>query len=249
MFIRPACLVLLLFSTACLLVDPLEEDYGLQASGGAGGEGLAGGGGVDDAITVTFGERDVAEIKGVTADTHLSGYFGGDSLNWGASESSWVDASPSEIRVALLRFDLGSIPSDALVEEARLSIFTHTSDLAFSDDPTRVFEVLEPWDEGEQDGQPGAANWYERMSGVPWLTAGCGVGSRAEEELASFTATMTGNEYVFALPLSVVQRWVSVPAANHGIAMLTYSPNGTGIATSESTLLNHRPMLTITYAP
>jgi hypothetical protein len=211
---------------------------------------MAGGGDMQTGpITRTFGERDTAELKNVTFDTQLSGYVGSEGLNWGASEACWLDTSVDELRVTLLRFDLSSIPTDAVVEDATLSLFTHTDDLAFSDDPTRIFEVLEAWDEGNGSGDPGVANWYDRMNGVPWTSPGCGVGSRSDTELASFTATATGSEYVFALPLDLIGRWVADPDGNHGIVLLTYSTNGTGIASSESTLLNHRPMMTVTYEP
>ena len=272
MISRAASLVLLLPLMACVLVDPLSDDYDLKSNGGSGGEAPATGGGGEGGepgvgggqaggpsvgsggmmtgpITLTFGERNVAEVNDVTFDTQLSGFPGSLGYNWGAAESAWADASPSELRVALLRFDLTSIPADAIVIDAELSLFTSTLDLAFSNDPANIFEVLEPWDEGDVSGVAGTANWNDRMPGVPWTTAGCGVGSRSDVSLASLTAVLTGSEYVFALPAELIQRWVSTPTDNHGVVLHTVFEDGTGIATSESTLLNHRPMLTVTFDP
>ncbi|MEQ9324227.1 MAG: DNRLRE domain-containing protein [Polyangiaceae bacterium] len=269
--LRALALASLLVPAACVLVDPLEDDYALktnhrgggraQSTGGAnegcdpttggggnGGNGT-GGSGLSGPITMTFGERNVAEVNGVTSDTQLSGFPGSLGENWGASESAWADASPSELRVALVRFDLTSIPNDAAIVAAELSLFTSTLDLAFSMDPANIFEVLEPWDEGNVSGAPGIANWNDRMPGVPWTTPGCGPGSRSTTSIASLTAVMTGSEYVFALPTDLVERWVSTPSDNHGLVLHTAFEDGTGIATSESTLLNHRPMLTVTFDP
>lgn len=267
---RALRIALLLPLAACVLVDPLEDDYALKTeagggeatntggageggdpSVGGGGEGGigTGGSGLGGPITMTFGERNVAEVNDVTFDTQLSGFPGSLGENWGAAESAWADASPSELRVALVRFDLTSIPNDAAVIAAELSLFTSTLDLAFSMDPANIFEVLEPWDEGNVSGAPGTANWNDRMPGVPWTTPGCGPGSRSTTSIASLTAVMTGSEYVFALPTDLVERWVSTPSENHGLVLHTAFEDGTGIATSESTLLNHRPMLTVTFDP
>lgn len=270
---RTLSVAMLLPLAACVLVDPLEDDYALKADGGGGqggetiGDGGQGGsatgiggggeggtqtgtgGGIVGPITMTFGERNVAQVKGVTHDTQLSGFPGSLGDNWGAAESAWADASPSELRVALVRFDLTSIPTDAVILAAELSLFTSTIDLAFSMDPANIFEVLEAWDEGDVSGAPGTANWDERMPGVPWTAPGCGPGSRSTESIASLTAVMTGSEYVFALPVDLVGRWVAMPSDNHGLVLHTVFEDGTGIATSESTLLNHRPMLTVTFEP
>ena len=74
-----------------------------------------------------------------------------------------------------------------------------------------VHQVLEPWIDSQ-------TLWTERLTGIPWTAAGCGVGSRNATVLATFSAT-AAMEYKVAIPASVVQGWVSNASTNFGFAL------------------------------
>lgn len=263
---QPWGLTVVVFSSACSLALPIDDGYQLRpadpgaggggasvtgstgggAAGGGGAASVGGGGGAGPSVTVSFGERSGADVSGVTADTHID--VQAPTLNYGAFGGAWVDAG-TEQRVTLLRFDLSSIPATATVDMGALSIFTSQAMLANSTGVTQLFEVLEPWEEGNGDGMVGAANWYDRMAGVPWTSPGAGPGSLAAQVLGAISPTMIDTEYLVVLPSTVVQGWVSDPVGNHGVAMVTGDQDGAGYALREYGAGSKRPLLTVTYSP
>jgi hypothetical protein len=263
---RFATLLPLAFVAGCVLVSPLGDGHQLKgsdsggdaattASGGgsvggssqSGGESPSGGGGTGtgttNALVATFGERSDADFQGVTADTQLDWFY--DNRNYGTSPTGWIDDFP---RVILLRFDLEMLGS-VTVAGATLHLFTDPDALASSNANTRVFEILEGWDEGTQDGKPGIANWYDRTPTDLWTEPGCGIGSRSDTELATFKGDMVDQEYDVDLPAALIQGWVDDPSTNHGVALVCYQADETGFVLSENATTDHRPMLTISYAP
>jgi hypothetical protein len=258
----------LVLTSACACVDPLDDDYGLRASGGSagastggsggsgaasGGGGTSGTGGVGGAgganpNVVTFGERDTSRNRGVTSDTVL--HRGERALNYGAAASGYTDATVTTRRVLLIRFDLESLPTSAVVESAMLRVFTG-DDPQYSDSegPVRFYPVLESWEEGTGDGEAGAANWDDREPGVPWSDEGAGApDSRAADDVAVFQGTEVDTEFSFALQAAEVQSWIDDPGSNFGLTAQTNNVDGTELVLSDHPDQSKRPELVITLA-
>ncbi|MBW2529476.1 MAG: DNRLRE domain-containing protein [Deltaproteobacteria bacterium] len=257
---------LVVLPSACTWLDPLDDDYQLRppgtATGGAGDGGAAaaggapsGGGGSGSAggtgpRTVTFGERPTSTHDGVTYDTQLSRT--NDTLNYGASMTGWADDSQnSERRVTLFRFDLSAIPQGATVEEVTLRLCTG-DDAQYSDSvgTVRFYRLLQSWDEGDQKGAEGVANWNLRTTAEPWAEEGAGPGSHdGGTELGAFIGADVSTEYEVTLLTSAVQDWVDNPDSNFGVVAWTLSDDGTEMILSEHIAGGRRPELEVTYAP
>jgi hypothetical protein len=69
----------------------------------------------------------------------------------------------------------------------------------------------------------------------------------ATAPFTSFASNRTGAFEIDVLP--AVKMWVSGEAKNHGLALTSDSTNGWDFETAEATQVDHRPMLTITFAP
>lgn len=117
----------------------------------------------------------------------------------------------------LLRFDLARyIPADAVVTLARLEVYFHLSDDQHPGVGTNVgvFEVYRPWVENE-------ATWNEFASGYAWNACST-PDERSQVAAALTTVDSPGSWQAWEGDglTELVQRWVSDPAANHGMALL-----------------------------
>jgi hypothetical protein len=184
---------------------------------------------------------------GAAADTSIQTLT--PENNWGADDQLRVGAS-APAQVTLLRFDLASIPTTAVVTAAELHVWVSID--ALEQGSVQVHRVLEAWDEGVEVDSPGAANWMDRGAGVPWTSPGAGEpGSRDGTVLASFVPNVIGAELSGELPVAVVQDWVATPGANHGLA---FAVTGTStqhgqFQSRESVNVDQRPYLKVVYQP
>jgi hypothetical protein len=241
---------------------------GSSGQGGAGGAtaegGTSTGGGAHDAaseaqdasaeeaateaavtFSATVGDRPGATYPGTTRDASIED-LAGATFNYGAGIYISTDTDPP--KVSLLRFILPPELSSAKVLNAQVSIWTATGDyFELSSGDVRVHALLESWEEGNQDGASGVANWTERLANVPWTSAGAGSGSRGPELLAFMPGTQD-KEYLLTLPTDLVQGWLANPASNHGIVLVCTSPQGDGVVfhSSESPVTAKRPELRLT---
>ena len=200
---------------------------GASSSGGALGSGGAPNTGVQGAVTLTFGERPDASCTYLTTDTDINSAE--PDLNYGLAELFGCDASP--LRVGLLQFSLDNCTDQigtlqkVLAARIRLHTGACTGCQASLNTTVQIFELLESWEEGSgpNEGEIGAANWNNRASNYAWAGEGASTPSRGSTALAEFKPTLTNTEYVVALPADVVQRWVTQPSTNFGVALVIHS--------------------------
>ena len=144
----------------------------------------------------------------------------------------------------LIRFDLSSIPLNAVVTSAKLELF-HRSTLGSGSADIALFEVLQTWQE------PGAfADIYDGLN-VWQSTLANGIQDRTQTPIArAAVSSSTLNRFVsWSLSPELIERWLANPAANTGLILIDtreqnvlsqfYSSNN-----PDPTL---RPKLTITY--
>ncbi len=225
---------------------------GTSSQGGAGGESPSiGGGGGSELVTFTFGERSSATQTGVTRDTKLVAGASA-SNNFGAAEYFQADGDP--VTHPILRFEVSAVPPTATVVAAKLRLWVSecTDCASAADNPVRVYRVLEAWSEGNWNDTPGSANWTKRTSDAEWTAAGCDVPSRASDLVVEFSPTISNQEYEVELPVPLVQDWISDPASNHGLVMNTAlgaaSTDGVEFLSSESSAIEKRPLLEVTFS-
>jgi hypothetical protein len=191
--------------------------------------------------TLSFGDRSDSDRTGVTRDTYVRESAPGE--NFGEAKNIEFNDEGSAT-VGLLAFGLTEIPPASKVTEATLRVFVQKGGVS-----VEFHEVLELWDEGDQDNLPGEANWTKRTPDDNWTSEGVGGGSRANEVAASMVEIPLGEDLVLDLPLDLVQKWVADPETNHGLVVLSMGGDGTFIASDHSGReeVEQRPELTVTY--
>jgi hypothetical protein len=163
-----------------------------------------------------------------------------DTLHEGGTNDQ-IEIRTNDNVAALLRFDLSSIPANATIASASLSLYIYDR---FGTRAMTVgaYEVYRSWAAAE-------ATWNQAGSGQRWVAAGCnGIGSDRSGD-AAVSVTMNATHTWYDLPItSLAQRWVGNPAANFGLVLKAWGdPAGYTIVTSEHGGAWMRPKLTISY--
>jgi hypothetical protein len=203
-------------------------------------------------ITVTFGERSTSIRRGVTSDTEVDS--DNPNGNYGGDNEFYCGRHPgaNQIWVGLLRFDVSAIPPGATVQSASLELWTGTDPL--DNGTVQWHRVLESWTEGSGDatGPAGVANYSQRIQGTAWKTVGVGTPLSSDTPIefeGPSRAASTG--FTFVLPPSLVQAWVTQPASNFGMSCFVAPGIDSDVdyKAHESSQIDHRPELTVTYVP
>jgi len=149
--------------------------------------------------------------------------------------------TPDPISV-LIRYDLGSLPQGAVVQDAVLRLYqtdeSNSNALCIS-----AYPMLRAWTNN--------ATWYSAAQNDPWGGAGASrIGQDRSEMRIGPSAPTPGKDRWFEVGLrDAVQRWVAHPQENQGILLLGGSGGSKSVTLASS---NHgntglRPMLVVTY--
>lgn len=145
-------------------------------------------------------------------------------------------------RRPLLRFDLtGVVPADAVIVDARLSLRPHSGD----GNPLLIeaYRLFRPW-------SPQEATWENASRLTPWAVPGADgvlVDRAASASAAAVVSTL--NVWYDLDITSLVQSWVTDPAANCGVILLPVPGTAAryDFYASEALQVGWRPRLTIYY--
>jgi len=185
-----------------------------------------------------FGARTGAE-DGALDDVFLDG-----QNNWGVHIDLHVTDDP--YGPVLIRANLASVPTNANVTSARLSLYVSYQDFPMGT-KLDVFVMNESWTEGDKDNAVGVANVDERNAGEMWSASGARSPSRDANAVATTTiAADTGpdGEVSITIPPAVVEGWIATPSSNHGIAIVVQNTGFYAeVRSTESTEADKRPML------
>jgi Bacterial Ig domain len=158
--------------------------------------------------------------------------------NQGNVTSLLVDGSPDQS--ALLRWNLSSIPTTAVVSGVQLTF--HVTDA--STGTYEIYALKRTFVEGQ-------ATWRRATSSVTWQVAGAnGANDRETTVLGTISATALGTYTLDlnAAGVAKVQSWISNPASNFGFVVLDYVPSdGLVVRSSEVSTVSRRPLIKITY--
>lgn len=132
---------------------------------------------------------------------------------------------------ALLRFDLSSISSDAVITAAALNFFVFKESFAANPSSFQLHRFLKPWTEGTGSGntgfpaQPGETTWLSQFHGSAlWSQPGSASGTEYASAASSSVDILGLGAYSFASTAELVadvQGWVSGTATNHGWIMIS----------------------------
>jgi uncharacterized repeat protein (TIGR02543 family) len=182
-------------------------------------------------VTANFAAQACQDISlTVEDDTYLSGATGAGSYNYGGATTIQVDRGTSTSRrTTLLRWDVSSIPANAIVSSANIQLqVTDASTYAYP-----MYDVVKDWVEGTNDGVAGTgASWSYYDAGITaWGTAGAsattgdvdrGVTNLWSTTNASFTPVGSKTVALNADGVDLVQRWVD-GSTNNGVIIQDYT--------------------------
>lgn len=149
---------------------------------------------------------------------------------------------PNDQKWGLVRFDVSSIPSSAIVKRATLELYLLGTRGGGNDKEVRVHKIKSAWLEGEgvgdPDGDPGAP-------GVDWLTRP----SYGPATDAILVRSVSDTWYSFDVT-SAARDWLEDETSNFGVVLKEGGLGGNGtkrFATSENATVSIRPRMTIAY--
>jgi hypothetical protein len=186
-------------------------------------------------VTVTFRQG----VDGYTGaqDTYISSY----SPNTNYHLDHPVQIRTPDLIASLFRFDVSSIPRDAHVIRATLSLYAVSRS---NSGPLHawIYPVLRPWVVDQ-------ATWTRPLAGQTWAAAGCnepGV-DRAGDPLDRRYVEYISTWYEWDVT-EAVRGWVQNPSANYGLVLKAYGDVKVmyTFASGEDSV-SIRPKLTITY--
>ncbi|GEM_PF-2230003 len=213
-------------------------------------------------LSVTLPDGDFAGWELDPTITLQPGSAGIDTLiqsnapnnNWGAYNTLAIGQVGVGTYRGLIKFDLSSIPSGALVSAATLSLYC-LADASTNARTFRVFRQKRAWTEGTGSGSAtgDGATWDTYDGSQAWQTAGgFGANDCEQTDIGSrdFTASETVNEFKdFVLIASAVQAWIAGTFTNNGALIKpdTEDSDEYDFASSDNATAGNRPSLAVGY--
>ena len=167
--------------------------------------------------------------------------FGSD-VAIGAGENN---NATGRVARGLLKFDLSSIPTNATILSATLSLWT-ASDLSDNDRTLRVYRLKMPFDESQ-------VTWNIASTGVSWQSQGAsGNNDRESTEIGSVQILANepiGVQKQISLSPASIQEMVSGAFPNNGFILVvdTELDDRFSYKSSDTSTASSRPMLVIQY--
>ncbi|MBS2018957.1 MAG: DNRLRE domain-containing protein [Deltaproteobacteria bacterium] len=170
--------------------------------------------------------------RGTVADTYVR------AKQMTASFGSKPKMRVSAFSEGLVRFDLSSIPANAVVDSASLRLYAHGENDEDDDD----------CDDGDREGFPAVPIRFHRVTG-PWTESStyASFGQRFDPAVAAVLVPNGGSAYKTVNVTSLVRAWVAGTAPNYGVLLRTTSKKPTLFVSSEGAKVALRPMLTVSY--
>lgn len=166
------------------------------------------------------------EVQGLYHSSFQQGLGGypGNKATWfdaggGYNGTTHLHVGANSVVKSLLRFDVSTLPANAVVDEATLQVYyagrSNGNTLTLG-----AHRVLPEWIDSQ-------ANWSQRKTGVNWSVGGMGSGSDYTAT-AEATAVLTGagGAWVELNVTNAAQAWVNNPANNYGLVLLQEAASG-----------------------
>lgn len=170
------------------------------------------------------------------------------TTNYGSASTMGIGESnnaSNRIARSLIKFDLSSLPADANIVSATLSLWT-SSDLSSVDRTYNVYRLKTPFNEGQ-------ATWNRSASGVNWQSPGAS-GANDRESAAIGSLQILNNEALntekqIVLDAQKLQEFVDGTFTNNGfiLAAETELNDRFDFKTSDNSNSSQRPMLVLQY--
>lgn len=179
-------------------------------------------------------------------DTYLLSSSG--SSNYGTSSTMGVgenNNSNNKFARSLIKFDLSSIPANATITSATLSLWT-SNDYSSNDSTVRVYRLKVPFNETQ-------ATWNVASIGVNWQSPGAsGTNDRENVDIGSMQILADeplGTEEQIQLSPAKIQEMIDGSFTNNGFILVTDTElnDRFDYKTSDTSTVSQRPKLVIHY--
>lgn len=164
------------------------------------------------------------------------------STNYGSVTSCEADGDDGNgvDKSCLLRWTLSGIPAGSTVQSASITLRVTGS----SANTYTFYSALKPWVETQ-------ATWQNAATSLPWSTPGALGTTDRGAAIGTLTGSTGSRTVTFnAAGITLVQSWVNDAATNRGIVLANASnTDGLDLASSETSTVANRPLLSITYLP
>ena len=157
--------------------------------------------------------------------------------NYGANAGMTINAGQG---VALVRFDLSTIPAGSVILSAQFSLY-HTSG---STDTAGIFTVTRPWTEGTGVAGSGAT-WNTYDGANAWTTAG----GDYDPATGISIVLPVNNAWATWDVTSRTAAWIAGTQPNYGIALVMGGTGTNSFASSDDATAANRPRLVVTFLP
>jgi len=189
-----------------------------------------------------------------SADTYMSGY--NTTNNYGMQTYMRVTLGTSQQRGSLIRWDLSTLPTTAVISNPRLQLNVSTAGSA----TFNLYNLRRAWVEGTGTGSAtgdGATfNSYDGNTSNTWGTPGAAntTSDRYETNLwgagsSSFSSQGIKTIALNSDGLAVVQGWVDGSVDNYGLTIQNYTTGSTDVqfSTKDNATEANRPRLVLDY--
>lgn len=168
-----------------------------------------------------------------SADTSLFELDPGNNLG-GSSDVAAGTIRTGQRSRALFKFELSSLPSNATVSSATLTLKVVRVPSGGGPSSTfNVHRVLQSWGEGTKGGargstaSPNEASWNQRLTGASsWSAPGAAAGSDYASSASASTSVSGTGSYSFGSSSGIVddvQAWLNNPSSNFGWILISQS--------------------------
>ena len=204
-----------------------------------------------DAITREFGNSTHSDVPGAIEETFTN--INSTIREGSDTVSTWSWSSPTPHKIAntiILKADLSSIPSSAIIEEASLTLYQTAShgESVYSNSVHRIAGRNPVISEVSGYNAAAGLSWSEVAAGTTYDSVPLGLADIGAAEDTIDLDTSPG--YKTWSITAMVRDWVSNPSVNFGLLIKgeeTNTETGRTFAASEYSDGNMRPSLTITY--
>ena len=168
---------------------------------------------------------------------------GTKTYNYGADTE--IDVRGDDSRRVLIEFNLSSIPANASISSATLTMYATAKGSA--DAVVNISKITNSWVEGTGAGSKTSdgATWDNRSGTQLWTTAGGDYGT-----ITWGSTTITGIDQFFTWNITeLVKGWINGTYTNEGMLLrtTTTSSGTTSFASSDYANSSRRPQLNVTY--
>ncbi|NOX80906.1 MAG: DNRLRE domain-containing protein [Deltaproteobacteria bacterium] len=202
-------------------------------------------------VTKIFGDTPDADYPGTLADTYTNLNNNINAAAATLTTYSWSSPAPHKVaNTIIIKADLASIPSAAIIQEARIYLYqTGANGEAEYNNSIHMITGKDP--------QIDQVSGYNAYNGEPWTPVPAnttyndvplGLADIGPQE--DTVQLNTQNGYRSWLVTKMVQKWVSDPSTNHGLLIkgeTTAIETGRDFAASENQDAAIRPKLVIRY--